>query len=65
MITWSAGGTDGHLFGFNDRDGLGFSEPPDYENPRDSGSNNEYDLTVVCNRLGRACRQPGRDDNRY
>ena len=47
VITWTARGTDGRFFEFNDRNGLVFSEPPDYEDPRDSGGNNEYELTVV------------------
>ena len=47
VITWTTGGNDGSLFEFDDRNGLVFREPPDYENPRDSGGNNEYDLTVV------------------
>ena len=52
VITWSAGGTDGHLFGFNDRNGLVFTDPPDYENPTDSGGDNEYELTVVATDTG-------------
>ena len=47
VITWSTGGTDGHLFEFNERNGLVFRNPPDYENPGDSGRDNVYDLTVV------------------
>ncbi len=47
VITWSTGGTDGHLFEFNERNGLVFRNPPDYENPGDSGRGNVYDLTVV------------------
>ena len=52
VITWTTGGTDGSLFAFNDRNGLVFSEPPDYENPRDSGRDNEYNLTVVATDSG-------------
>ena len=52
VITWSTGGTDGHLFGFNDRNGLMFTDPPDYEDPRDSGGDNEYELTVVATDTG-------------
>ena len=47
VITLTTRGTDGSLFEFNDRNGLVFREPPDYENPGDSGGNNEYELTVV------------------
>ncbi len=53
VITWSAGGTDGHLFAFNDRNGLVFQAPPDYEIPGDSGRDNTYDLTVVATDSGR------------
>ena len=52
VITWSTGGTDGYLFEFNDRNGLVFTDPPDYENPRDSGGDNEYELTVVATDTG-------------
>ena len=52
VIIWSAEGTDGNLFGFNDRNGLAFKEPPDYEDPQDSGANNEYNLTVVATDSG-------------
>ena len=45
-ITWTASGADGNLFEFDDRNGLVFREPPDYENPGDSGQDNEYQLTV-------------------
>ena len=47
VIAWSTSGTDGHLFEFNDRNGLEFRDPPDYEDPVDSGRDNEYNLTVV------------------
>ena len=52
VISWSADGSDGNLFGFNDRNGLVFLAPPDYETPRDSGANNEYNLTVVATDSG-------------
>ena len=51
-ITWRATGSDGYLFQFNDRNGLEFREPPDYENPRDVGHDNEYRLTVVATDSG-------------
>ena len=46
-ITWSTSGADGHLFEMNEQGALSFREAPDYENPRDSGRNNEYQLVVV------------------
>ena len=52
VITWTAGGTDGHLFEFNDRNALVFREAPDYENPRDSGMDYGYNLTVVATDSG-------------
>ena len=52
VITWSASGTDGSLFEFNDRNGLEFSDPPDYENPGDVGGDNEYNLTVTVTDTG-------------
>ena len=52
LITWTTGGTDGRLFEFNDRDGLVFLSPPDYEDPDDSGRDNEYKLTVVATDIG-------------
>ena len=52
VITWTTAGTNGNLFEFNDRNGLVFREPPDYENPSDSGGNNEYELTVVATDSG-------------
>ena len=52
VIAWTAGGTDGSIFEFNDRNGLMFREPPDYENPGDSGRDNEYELTVVATDTG-------------
>ena len=52
VISWTAGGTDGSLFEFNDRDGLVFREPPDHEAPQDSGRDNEYNLTVAATDSG-------------
>ena len=37
-----------------------FREPPDYENPGDSGGNNEYELSGGGHRQRRAGRHPGR-----
>ena len=53
MITWTTGGIDGRLFEFNDRNGLVFREPPDYEDPHDSGRDQVYNLTVVATDSGR------------
>ena len=52
LITWTTDGTDGNLFEFNDRNGLVFREPPDYETTSDSGGNNEYELTVIATDSG-------------
>ena len=52
VITWTTSGADGNHFEFNDRNALVFSEPPDYEIPRDSGGNNVYELTVVATDSG-------------
>ena len=52
VITWTTDGTDGHLFEFNDRNGLVFKGAPDYEDPRDAGRDNEYELTVVATDSG-------------
>ena len=46
-ITWSTSGADGHLFEMSEQGALSFREAPDYENPRDSDRNNEYQLEVV------------------
>ena len=52
VITWTTGGSDGSLFEFNDRNALVFQEPPDFEDPGDSGADNEYELTVVATDSG-------------
>ena len=46
-IAWSTSGADGHLFEMSVQGALSFREAPDYENPRDSDRNNEYQLNVV------------------
>ena len=51
-ITWTTTGTDAHLFEFDDRNALSFREPPDYEDPRDAGRDNEYEITVVATDSG-------------
>ena len=52
VINWTTGGTDGNLFEFDDRNGLMFREPPDYEIPGDMGGDNEYNLTVIATDTG-------------
>ena len=51
-ITWTTAGSDGALFEFDDRNALSFREPPDYEDPRDAGRDNEYELAVVATDSG-------------
>ena len=51
-ITWSTSGADGSLFKFDDRNALEFREPPDYEDARDAGRDNEYEITVVATDSG-------------
>ena len=45
-ITWSLAGTDLRDFEISDSGVLTFSQKPDYEDPDDSGRNNEYRVTV-------------------
>ena len=47
-ITWSVAGVDGRFFAINERGELAFDEtqPPDYEQPGDSGRDNVYNATV-------------------
>ena len=52
VITWTMAGTDGYLFEFDDRNALTFREQPDYEDPRDAGRDNEYELAVVATDSG-------------
>ena len=52
VITWTTTGTDAHLFEFDDRNALEFREPPDYEDSRDAGRDNEYEITVVATDSG-------------
>ena len=51
-ITWTTAGSDGTFFEFDDRNALEFREPPDYEDPRDAGRDNEYELAVVATDSG-------------
>ena len=52
VITWTTAGTDGHLFELDDRNALTFREQPDYEDPRDAGRDNGYELAVVATDSG-------------
>ena len=52
VITWTTAGTDGHLFELDERNALTFREPPDYEDPRDAGRDNQYELAVVATDSG-------------
>ena len=49
-VTWSLSGADSGLLSITENsDGKGvlsFNDPPDYENPTDSGSGNNYEFTV-------------------
>ena len=45
-ITWSLRGTDRFDFDISDDGELTFRSSPDYEDPDDSGRNNEYEITV-------------------
>ncbi len=47
VIAWSVSGTDAGDFEINVDGELRFKNPPDYENPGDSGRNNVYNLNVV------------------
>ena len=47
-VTWSAGGVDGRFFTIDERGQFSFKQenPPDFEQPGDSGRDNVYDVTV-------------------
>ena len=45
-FTWSVGEKDGSLFSIDSRGYLAFKDPPDYENPADSDSDNVYNFSV-------------------
>lgn len=45
--TFAIGGTDAADFEIQSGDELHFVDPPDYENPDDSGTNNTYDITIT------------------
>ena len=46
-ITWSLRGIDSAAFRIFDSGELTFKTPPDFENPLDSGGDNEYNITVL------------------
>ena len=46
-ITWTLDGSDADAFRISQSGVLRFKSPPDFENPVDSGSNNEYSITVI------------------
>ena len=45
-ITWHVSGTDSSAFQISETGVLSFRDPPDYESPTDSGSNNIYQATI-------------------
>ena len=47
-VTWAAGGVDGRFFTIDERGQFSFKQenPPDYEQPGDSGRDNVYDVTI-------------------
>ena len=47
-ITWSVGGVDGNFFAIDERGQFSFKEanPPNFEQPGDSGGDNVYDVTI-------------------
>ncbi len=47
LLDWSLGGIDGSFFSIDNQGYLTFNNPPDYENPADSGRDNVYNVTVV------------------
>ena len=46
-VSWDVTGTDSHAFEISSGGGLTFTNPPDFENPTDSGRDNVYEITVV------------------
>ena len=47
-LAWSLGGTDAGWFDIDASTGdVTFKTAPDYENPKDAGGNNVYDVTVI------------------
>ena len=48
-VTWHLSGADSSAFTISESGVLSFTNPPDYENATDSGSNNVYQVTVEAN----------------
>ena len=51
-VTWSLSGVDDDDFNIDSNGNLGFVTPPNFEDPQDSDSNNEYELTVTASKTG-------------
>ena len=45
-VTWSVGGVDARFFAISERGEFSFADPPDFENPADSGGDNVYDVVI-------------------
>ena len=45
-IAWSLTSDDSDDFSISNSGALGFSSPPDYESPSDSGADNVYEVTI-------------------
>ena len=47
-VIWTAGGVDGRFFAIDEQGQFSFSQsdPPDFEQPRDSGGDNVYDVAI-------------------
>ena len=70
-VTWVAGGVDGRFFTIDERGQFSFKQenPPDYEQPGDSGRDNVYDVTVQArddgfNTVFAACQGHGKRGQR-
>ena len=46
-VTWSLSGTDSGLFAISSSGVLTFASAPDYENPADADTNNDYQLNII------------------
>ena len=47
IVTVEPGGGDGDYFAIDDDGVLTFNDPPDYEDPKDEGKNNEYSFSIM------------------